>query len=102
MWGSLFDDFFERSESGVEKGYRQLGRVCHVTLSLCILNFRVPTIFLLWIYATRPIKSLDDEVGYRGMMMERLQKILHSSRLSWIIHAMFKLKSFFGKLEKRR
>jgi hypothetical protein len=24
MWGSLFDDFFERSESGVEKGYRQL------------------------------------------------------------------------------
>jgi hypothetical protein len=27
MWGSLFDDFFERSESGVEKGYRQLGRL---------------------------------------------------------------------------
>jgi hypothetical protein len=30
MWGSLFDDFFERSELGVEKGYRQLGRrVCY-------------------------------------------------------------------------
>jgi hypothetical protein len=29
MWGSLFDDFFERSESGVEKGYRQLERVCY-------------------------------------------------------------------------
>jgi hypothetical protein len=34
MWGSLFDDFFERSESGVEKGYRQLGRVCYTALLL--------------------------------------------------------------------
>jgi hypothetical protein len=47
MWGSLFDDFFERSELGVEKGSRQLGRVCYYF-------FMDPT-----------IKSWDDEGDVR-------------------------------------